>query len=174
MCDSVKVNVYIYIYYIGFIYIYYTKFYGIMSSSSRSACVLLVRQGTGGGGGGSNSSCRRRLNTTSSCLSKTSSIATVLNSVGSCNSASILATRRSSLLLTSLARMTGGANNVILRTNNRDISTGQPHHQHQRVLTEDNVFENLVKMEYAVRGPLLIRALEIEKELSKVSYCCFF
>ncbi|KAG5347634.1 ALAT2 aminotransferase, partial [Acromyrmex charruanus] len=36
-----------------------------------------------------------------------------------------------------------------------------------KVLTEDNVFVNLRKMEYAVRGPLLIRALEIEKELQK-------
>lgn len=44
-----------------------------------------------------------------------------------------------------------------------------------RVLTEDNVFGNLVRMEYAVRGPLLIRALELEKELKKVStyaYTC--
>lgn len=38
----------------------------------------------------------------------------------------------------------------------------------RKVLTEDNVFVNLRKMEYAVRGPLLIRALEIEKELQKV------
>lgn len=37
-----------------------------------------------------------------------------------------------------------------------------------KVLTEDNVFVNLRKMEYAMRGPLLIRALEIEKELQKV------
>lgn len=36
-----------------------------------------------------------------------------------------------------------------------------------KVLTEDNVFLNLRKMEYAVRGPLLIRALELEKELQK-------
>ncbi|GAB1868569.1 alanine transaminase [Camponotus japonicus] len=36
-----------------------------------------------------------------------------------------------------------------------------------KVLTEDNVFMNLRKMEYAVRGPLLIRALELEKELQK-------
>lgn len=36
-----------------------------------------------------------------------------------------------------------------------------------KVLTEDNVFTNLRKMEYAVRGPLLIRAIEIEKELQK-------
>lgn len=38
----------------------------------------------------------------------------------------------------------------------------------RKVLTEDNVFTNLRKMEYAVRGPLLLRALEIEKELQKV------
>lgn len=38
-----------------------------------------------------------------------------------------------------------------------------------KVLTEENVFMNLRKMEYAVRGPLLLRALEIEKELQKVS-----
>lgn len=38
-----------------------------------------------------------------------------------------------------------------------------------KVLTEDNVFTNLRKMEYAVRGPLLLRAIEIEKELQKVS-----
>lgn len=36
-----------------------------------------------------------------------------------------------------------------------------------KVLTEDTVFTNLRKMEYAVRGPLLVRALEIEKELQK-------
>ena len=37
-----------------------------------------------------------------------------------------------------------------------------------KVLTKDNVFVNLRKMEFAVRGPLFIRALEIEKELQKV------
>lgn len=36
-----------------------------------------------------------------------------------------------------------------------------------KVLTEENVFGNLRRMEYAVRGPLLLRALEIEKELQK-------
>ncbi|XP_024875961.1 alanine aminotransferase 1-like isoform X1 [Temnothorax curvispinosus] len=36
-----------------------------------------------------------------------------------------------------------------------------------KVLTEDNVFVNLRKMEYAVLGPLLIRALEIDEELQK-------
>ncbi|XP_046415758.1 alanine aminotransferase 2 [Neodiprion virginianus] len=37
----------------------------------------------------------------------------------------------------------------------------------QKVLTINNVNPNLKRMEYAVRGPLLIRALEIEKELEK-------
>ncbi|XP_063995946.1 alanine aminotransferase 1 [Diachasmimorpha longicaudata] len=36
-----------------------------------------------------------------------------------------------------------------------------------KTLTLDNVYSNLRRMEYAVRGPLLIRALEIEKELEK-------
>ena len=38
-----------------------------------------------------------------------------------------------------------------------------------KTLTEDNVYSNLRRMEYAVRGPLLLRAIEIEKELQKVS-----
>lgn len=38
----------------------------------------------------------------------------------------------------------------------------------KKVLTIDNVNPNLKRMEYAVRGPLLIRALEIEKEIEKV------
>ncbi|XP_043479458.1 alanine aminotransferase 1 [Leptopilina heterotoma] len=37
----------------------------------------------------------------------------------------------------------------------------------KKVLTEDNVYYNLKVMEYAVRGPLLLRANEIEKELQK-------
>ncbi|XP_058807737.1 alanine aminotransferase 2 [Phymastichus coffea] len=64
------------------------------------------------------------------------------------------------LLSCSGASMTG------TRASPREQST-QQQQQHQRVLTEDNVFDNLVKMEYAVRGPLLLRALEIEKELKK-------
>lgn len=39
-----------------------------------------------------------------------------------------------------------------------------------KVLNEDNIYENIKKMEYAVRGPLLIRANEIEKELQKVRF----
>lgn len=38
-----------------------------------------------------------------------------------------------------------------------------------KVITPENLNPNLVKLEYAVRGPLVIRATEIEKELQKVS-----
>lgn len=37
-----------------------------------------------------------------------------------------------------------------------------------RCLTESNMNPNVVKMQYAVRGPLVIRTGEIEKEISKV------
>ena len=37
------------------------------------------------------------------------------------------------------------------------------------VLTEDNINPNVKAMEYAVRGPLVIRASEIEKELANVT-----
>ena len=38
-----------------------------------------------------------------------------------------------------------------------------------RVLSVDNINPNIKTMEYAVRGPLVIRAGEIEKELANVS-----
>lgn len=37
-----------------------------------------------------------------------------------------------------------------------------------KAVTMDNINPNMVKLEYAVRGPLVIRATEIEKELEKV------
>lgn len=40
--------------------------------------------------------------------------------------------------------------------------------QPQPTLTMDNLNPNVIVMEYAVRGPLVIRAGEIEKELEKV------
>lgn len=33
----------------------------------------------------------------------------------------------------------------------------------------ENLNPNIIEMEYAVRGPLVIRAVEIEKELERVS-----
>jgi alanine transaminase len=38
----------------------------------------------------------------------------------------------------------------------------------QKVLTYDNINPNVKTMEYAVRGPIVIRAVEIEKELAQV------
>lgn len=40
----------------------------------------------------------------------------------------------------------------------------------QRVITLENMNPLVKKMEYAVRGPLVIRATAIEKELQAVSY----
>lgn len=34
----------------------------------------------------------------------------------------------------------------------------------------ENLNPNIIKLEYAVRGPLVIRAAEIEKEIEKVSF----
>lgn len=39
-----------------------------------------------------------------------------------------------------------------------------------KTLTLDSMNPNVIKMEYAVRGPLVIRAGEIEKEIKQVQY----
>lgn len=39
----------------------------------------------------------------------------------------------------------------------------------RNLLSLDSINPNVIKMEYAVRGPLVIRAGEIEKELAQVS-----
>lgn len=39
-----------------------------------------------------------------------------------------------------------------------------------KVLTLDSMNPNVIKMEYAVRGPLVIRAGEIEKEIKQVKH----
>jgi hypothetical protein len=41
---------------------------------------------------------------------------------------------------------------------------------HRKVVTVDNMNPHLKKMEYAVRGPIVARAAQIENELKKVSY----
>lgn len=53
----------------------------------------------------------------------------------------------------------------------RKFSTSQKMPSSQKVLNLDNMNPNVRIMEYAVRGPLLIRATEIENELKKV---CIF
>lgn len=47
-------------------------------------------------------------------------------------------------------------------------SFSEPVCRRWRVLTLDNMNPNIKKMEYAVRGPIVIRAGEIEEELKKV------
>lgn len=39
----------------------------------------------------------------------------------------------------------------------------------EKCLTEENINQNLLNIQYAVRGPILQRALQIERELVKVS-----
>lgn len=39
----------------------------------------------------------------------------------------------------------------------------------RQLITLESMNPNMIKMEYAVRGPLVIRAAEIEKELKSVS-----
>ena len=42
-----------------------------------------------------------------------------------------------------------------------------------KALTLDSINPNVIKMEYAVRGPLVIRAGEIEKEIKQVMSCTY-
>jgi len=58
-----------------------------------------------------------------------------------------------------------------LSVKSKNFSTGQNMSSNQKVLNIDNMNPNVRIMEYAVRGPLLIRATEIENELKKV---CIF
>ncbi len=44
----------------------------------------------------------------------------------------------------------------------------QPRRQYETVLTVQNMNPNIVKMEYAVRGPIVQRAIALEKELAQV------
>nr|CAD2178080.1 unnamed protein product [Meloidogyne enterolobii] len=47
----------------------------------------------------------------------------------------------------------------------RNMSTTSPNLSSNRVLTVDTINPNVITMEYAVRGPIVIRAVELEKEL---------
>ncbi|KAL3117686.1 hypothetical protein niasHT_010244 [Heterodera trifolii] len=48
---------------------------------------------------------------------------------------------------------------------NRTMSSSDKLHQ-QKVLTVDTINPNVITMEYAVRGPIVIRAVELEKQLA--------
>lgn len=43
-----------------------------------------------------------------------------------------------------------------------------PNMAENKAVTMENINPNILRLEYAVRGPLVIRAAEIEKELEKV------
>lgn len=52
-----------------------------------------------------------------------------------------------------------------LRTARVSPETASRRRMAAKALVMENVNEKLVKMEYAVRGPLVVRAVELEKEL---------
>lgn len=52
----------------------------------------------------------------------------------------------------------------------RPIFAAAMYAQQPRILTVENMNPNVKKMEYAVRGPLVIRAVNIEKEIANVIF----
>lgn len=56
---------------------------------------------------------------------------------------------------------------TVIHKNHQQQSTTQP--SCTNLLTLDSINPNVIKMEYVVRGPLVIRAGEIEKEIAKVN-----
>lgn len=60
-----------------------------------------------------------------------------------------------------------------LSVESRNLSTSHKMPTSQKVLNLENMNPNVRIMEYAVRGPLLIRATEIENELKKVRILIF-
>uniref|UniRef100_A0A1I8BTG4 alanine transaminase n=1 Tax=Meloidogyne hapla TaxID=6305 RepID=A0A1I8BTG4_MELHA len=57
--------------------------------------------------------------------------------------------------------------NFNLIVNKRNMSTTSSNLAGKRVLTVETINPNVLTMEYAVRGPIVIRAVELEKELEK-------
>lgn len=61
-----------------------------------------------------------------------------------------------------------GNNSKYLRQNIRTMSSNNSSGGSGKALTMDNLNPHVIALEYAVRGPLVIRAGEIEKEIEKV------
>lgn len=70
--------------------------------------------------------------------------------------------RQLSLTSTKVLKQTNQSSVVFQQDNKRTMATST------KTLTLDNMNPNVIKMEYAVRGPLVIRAGEIEKEIKQV------
>lgn len=107
---------------------------------------------------------RRRRQTTVKMISSRC-LNTVLCSTARQNSRLSANTHRhfSSLISTAVTNQPSQSGLAIEQQNNkRKMST--------KVLTLDSMNPNVIKMEYAVRGPLVIRAGEIEKEIKQVTY----
>lgn len=60
----------------------------------------------------------------------------------------------------------GGLTSIQQEQQRRTMATNQTEN---RTITLDSMNPNVIKMEYAVRGPLVIRAGEIEKEIKQVA-----
>jgi hypothetical protein len=54
------------------------------------------------------------------------------------------------------------------------FSTTTQSKQKNKVLNKDNIFENVLKVEYAVRGPIVVKAGQLENELKKVCLIIIF
>lgn len=44
----------------------------------------------------------------------------------------------------------------------------------KKVMTKEVINPRVITMEYAVRGPIVIRAVELEKELTSVHFVCWW
>lgn len=90
---------------------------------------------------------------------------TVLNSSGRNNCRLSTKNRNFSSLLTTAVETLSQSTNQVESGN----KTNQKRTMSTKTLTLDSMNPNVIKMEYAVRGPLVIRAGEIEKEIKQVS-----
>lgn len=86
---------------------------------------------------------------------RSSPVAAILNSSQFNNSTSL---NNSSSIDPSVQRSSG-------QSQHRNMATSS---KQRRTITLDSMNPNVIKMEYAVRGPLVIRAGEIEKEIKQV------
>lgn len=91
---------------------------------------------------------------------------TVLNRSGRNNCRLSTRNRNFSNLLTTAVETLSQSTNQVERDNN----TNQKRTMSTKTLTLDSMNPNVIKMEYAVRGPLVIRAGEIEKEIKQVRH----
>lgn len=82
----------------------------------------------------------------------------------------LLASQRSGGSLNSILKraIVSGNFNIPLISQHQTMATSAK----RKLITLETMNPNMIKMEYAVRGPLVIRAAEIEKELKAVSGLC--